>query len=322
MKFRQMFLVSLHPVVVVGGTSADYSIAPVALDGGGVFASSEAYTVNPSTSAGGVSLSADYAFRLGYVGQLHDVVGIAVDAPSPPPALNERATCRLGTSAVHDDSSRTLLMADQVEWSVESGPLAGIDSGGLATAASVYQNALAVARASYGIFSATAEITVVNTGVDDFEPYAGDGLEDSWQVRYFGEDGLFGDPASDPDSDGLDNLLEFAFGTDPTLALGDSVRWTGATLQATGLPVPFAFKGPGGFTFRAVFSRRRDFAAFGLSYSVEFSGDLATWRASTATPSVLADDGEFQVVSVPYPFFVNGKKATFFRVKVLSPLSP
>jgi hypothetical protein len=34
---------------------------------------------------------------------------------------------------------------------------------------------------------------------------------------------------------------------------------------------------------------------------------------------VLADDGEFQVVSVPYPFFVNGRKATFFRVKVLSP---
>jgi hypothetical protein len=25
------------------------------------------------------------------------------------------------------------------------------------------------------------------------------------------------------------------------------------------------------------------------------------------------------VVSVPYPFFVNGRKATFFRVKVLSP---
>jgi hypothetical protein len=28
--------------------------------------------------------------------------------------------------------------------------------------------------------------------------------------------------------------------------------------------------------------------------------------------------GQFQVVSVPYPFFVNGRKATYFRVKVLS----
>jgi hypothetical protein len=263
--------------------------------------------------------SADYAFRGGYAGQLHDVTGIAIDAPSSPLTLDERATRQLGATAIHDDASRTALTADQVDWSVQSGPLSSIDSGGLVTAASVYQNAVAVARASYGVFSATGEITVVNTGVDDFAPYAADGLEDSWQVRYFGEAGTFGGAASNPDSDGSDNLQEFAFGTDPTVASGDSVRWSGSTLQATGLPVPYAFKSSSGFAFRAVFSRRRDFAAFGLSYTVEFSGDLVTWRASTATPSVLADDGQFQVVSVPYPFFVNGRKATFFRVKVLSP---
>lgn len=316
--FLPIFLVSLLPLAARGGTSADYSIRPVALDGGGVLASSEAYTVNPSTAAGGAGASADYAVRGGYAGQLHDVTSIAIDAPSPPLTLDERATRQLGATAIHDDASRTALTADQVGWSMQSGPLVGIDSGGLATAASVYQNALAVARASYGVFSATAEITVVNTGVDDFAPYAADGLEDSWQVRYFGEAGTFGGAASNPDSDGLDNLQEFAFGTDPTLASGDPVRWSGATLQATGLPVPYAFKGPGGFTFRAVFSRRRDFAAFGFIYTVEFSGDLDTWRASAATPSVLADDGEFQVVAVPYPFFVNGKKAKYFRVKVQS----
>jgi len=67
-----------------------------------------------------------------------------------------------------------------------------------------------------------------------------------------------------------------------------------------------------------VFSRRKDFATAGLTYSVEFSGDLATWKTSASTPTVLADDGEIQVVSVPYPFFVNGKKAAYFRVKVQS----
>jgi hypothetical protein len=320
--FLPIFLATLLPLAARGGTSADYSIRPVALDGGGVLGSSEAYTVNPSTGEGGAGASADYAIRGGYAGQLLDVTSIAIDAPSPPPTLDERATWQLGVTAFHDDASRTVLTADQVDWSVQSGPLAGIDSGGLVTAASVYRNAPAVARASYGGVSATGEITVVNTGVDDFAPYAADGFEDSWQVRYFGEAGTFGGAASNPDSDDLDNLQEFAFGTDPTLASGDSVRWSGSTLQATGLPVPYAFKSSSGFTFRAVFSRRRDFAAFGLSYTVEFSGDLATWRASTATPSVLADDGEFQVVSVPYPFFVNGRKATFFRVKVLPPLSP
>jgi hypothetical protein len=320
--FLRIFLATLLPLAARGGTSADYSIRPVALDGGGVMASSEAYTVNLSTATGGAGASADYAFRGGYAGQLHDVTGIAIDAPSSPLTVDERANRQLGATAILDDASRTALTADQVAWSVHSGPLANIDSGGLVTAASVYRNTLAVARASYGGFSATGLITVLNTGADDFAPYAADGLEDSWQVRYFGEAGASGGAAFNPDSDGLENLQEFAFGTDPTLASGDSVRWSGATLQATGLPVHYASKGPGGFAFRAVFSRRRDFAAFGLRYTVEFSGDLATWRASTATPSVLADDGQFQVVSVPYPFFVNGKKATFFRVRVLSPLSP
>jgi hypothetical protein len=73
------------------------------------------------------------------------------------------------------------------------------------------------------------------------------------------------------------------------------------------------------FSFRAVFARRRDHVAAGLSYTVEFSGDLSTWRASTATPTLLAQNGEIQAVSVPYPFFVNGKKARFFRVKVQKP---
>jgi hypothetical protein len=41
--------------------------------------------------------------------------------------------------------------------------------------------------------------------------------------------------------------------------------------------------------------------------------------ASTATPAVLADDGHMQAVSVPYPLFVAGKKARYFRMKVEIP---
>jgi hypothetical protein len=35
-------------------------------------------------------------------------------------------------------------------------------------------------------------------------------------------------------------------------------------------------------------------------------------------PTIIADDGTIQVVYVPYLVFVNGRKATFFRVKVLT----
>ena len=42
------------------------------------------------------------------------------------------------------------------------------------------------------------------------------------------------------------------------------------------------------------------------------------WENSTATPTVIADDGEIEAVTVPYPFFVSGLKARFFRVQVTS----
>ena len=43
---------------------------------------------------------------------------------------------------------------------------------------------------------------------------------------------------------------------------------------------------------------------------------MATWANSAAVPVVLADDGVNQIVSVPYPPFVGGKKARFFRISV------
>ena len=39
-------------------------------------------------------------------------------------------------------------------------------------------------------------------------------------------------------------------------------------------------------------------------------------EVSSATPTVLADNGTVQVVSVPYPLTVNGKEARFFHVIV------
>ena len=117
----------------------------------------------------------------------------------------------------------------------------------------------------------------------------------------------------------MTNFQEYAFGMNPSQFFSGMLEWSGSTLQKRGLATPFASGTAGSFTFRAVFARRKDFGAAGLSYTVEFSGDLSSWRASTAMPSVLADDGEIQAVSVPYPFFVNGKKATYFRVKVQSP---
>ena len=310
-------LLFLLPLAAWAGTSADYSVDPTALDGGGALASSAAYTINPSTAPGAVGASANYVVRSGYAGLLLDLAGIAIDEPSSPMTLNERATLQLAVSEVYDDGTKKSLPVESVTWSAQSGPITGVNATGLVTAGSVYQNTSAVAQAALGNISDTVSLSVINTGLDDFAPYATDGLPDTWQVQYFGESETRCGPAMDYDGDGVVNLHEFAFGSDPSLPSAGFVQWNGNTTITAGSPMPYVFQsGTGTFSYSAAFSRRKDYAAWGISYAVEFSADLITWRASTSTPTVLADDGAVQAVYVPYMTFVNGKKATFFRVKV------
>ena len=71
-----------------------------------------------------------------------------------------------------------------------------------------------------------------------------------------------------------------------------------------------------GVDYRAVFIRRKDYLAAGLVYTPQFSANLGTWANSLIEPTVLADDGTFQAVSVPYPPFIGGKKVRFFRMSI------
>lgn len=147
----------------------------------------------------------------------------------------------------------------------------------------------------------------------------------NWRQQYFGNPGNTGNAAdnADWDLDGITNIMEFAFGTDPTSGASGppALQYTGTfagsgTVTAPGQPIARFEAIPFGVDFRALFARRDDYVASGLTYTVQFSADTVTWAASTATPTVLADNGTVQIVSVPYPFFVGGKKAHFFRVLI------
>ena len=313
-----LFFVYLMPFAAQAGTSADYSLEPAAVDCGGQVASSVDYSVNPSAMAGGASSSEFYALRSGYAGQLMNAVAMTLVGADSTIDLNEGGTRQLAASLRYDDDTTGALSADLISWSVVSGPISGISSGGLMTAGSVYQNTSAEVHAVYQSMEGTLQISVVNTGNDDFGNYAADGLPDTWQVQFFGDNGSQGGPTADGDSDGLNNLQEYAFGMNPSQGTATALAWNGSTLESAGTPIAFASGTGGSFTFRAVFARRVDYLAAHLGYTVEFSGDLVTWKASTSNPTVLAADSQLQAVSVPYPFFVNGKKARFFRVKVQS----
>jgi len=132
---------------------------------------------------------------------------------------------------------------------------------------------------------------------------------------WLASNGLVGGSDGNPDGDGLNNLLEFAFGTDPKAAQGTSVTAPGGTLVPRGAPGVRIVTTPA-FEFQGLFSRRKDHAALGLGYRPQFSADLIHWTDATATPVVASDNGEMEVVSVRAPAQIDGKTPRFFRLSV------
>jgi len=127
------------------------------------------------------------------------------------------------------------------------------------------------------------------------------------------------DPEDNPDGDTLVNLLEFAFGTDPTSADVSALTWIDPVI-IPGTPV-VAHALPGeGTDYVARFLRRTDGS---VSYAWRFSSDLTDWECSTdapswyVTPTPIAMTIDHELVEVPYPFLLdNGREARFFQVAV------
>ena len=119
----------------------------------------------------------------------------------------------------------------------------------------------------------------------------------------------------DRDCDGLVNLMEFAFGTDPNLAGRHELAVDGSI---HGTPI---IRSGDGQALEAIFVRRDDHWQSGsLIYSVEFSSDLRNFYASTVAPVSVVDssaDAAYEIVKVPFPATTpSGKPARFFRVRV------
>ena len=132
-----------------------------------------------------------------------------------------------------------------------------------------------------------------------------------WAEGAFANELTENGPDDDPDGDGLVNLLEFAFGTDPTAPNPAALAYSDGSLVSPGSPVLTKVDG----VFHAVFARRKDHAALGLIYTVYFSADLSPdWTVGEAEPLVIASGEEIDAVKVPFPTTVPEPR--FFRVGV------
>ena len=143
-----------------------------------------------------------------------------------------------------------------------------------------------------------------------------------WRFEFFNSDentGTGADLSDSADRDGLINLLEFAFGTDPTRADNHPT-----SLDGTSNGAPFTEQVSDGATRQhfGVFVRRDDYGSPGsIIYTPQFSSDLENWFDSENSPTLVVDstdNPDYEIVRVSYPASLpDGKAPRFFRVKVV-----
>jgi hypothetical protein len=137
-----------------------------------------------------------------------------------------------------------------------------------------------------------------------------------WLLAHFDEeernDAETSGPDADPDHDGTANIVEFVCGTDPRVPQWSSAAASGGMLLTRGLPTVSPGDLPG--TWQAVFARRKPDQLGGVTVVPQFSAALDDWSGATGEPEVLADDGDVEILTLPFP--AGDPAPRFFRLKV------
>lgn len=279
--------------------SADYTLAAETLDaGGGALLSSPDYAIKDASvgAIGVLAVSAAYTVKGGYAGQLYEAQALGVTPDFA--TVDEGGSIPLAAAPRLDDGTLLAALASGVSWSVVSGPLLSVSSRGAVLAAIVYQDTPATVRASAGGLSGLGTLTVRNAGTDNYGSYAGDQLNDAWQVQYFGIDNPLAGPNVDADGTGQSNLFKYLAGLNPldansrfTLAIG------GVAGQATQKTLAFS----------PVYS--------GRTYTVQSTASLTQPNWTPLTGAVVSDDGDTRTVTD----LNAGGTPRFYRVLVSIP---
>jgi hypothetical protein len=162
------------------------------------------------------------------------VINAANISPAAPTTTNELLAV---VTSASDPDANPITFAYQWQGSVNNAAfndLGGQTASNLAAAATVAGDYYRVVitpndGTTNGAPFTTASVTVP---VDA----DGNGINDDWEVQYFGHIGI--DPNADPDGDGLSNLQEFLAGTDPTDS-SSSLRITSIVTNGPDIVISF-----------------------------------------------------------------------------------
>lgn len=187
--------------------------------GGPIANAGSTVVANTSTGgsfSGGVSsvTTSGFVSKPNYIGQLYDVGSVAVTAS--PTTVNESETRQLAAIATMDDGTTLANLAETI-WTVDEAAILEVDASTfIATAGIVYEDTLSTVEASIFGTTGSLALTVLNTALDNYPGYGGDGLDDGWQVQYFGAVPVpEAAPDQNPDGDRFNNADEFLTGFSP-----------------------------------------------------------------------------------------------------------
>ena len=172
-------------------------------------------SVATGEASGQTAISPSLLSYSGFIGQFYDLtVGFGISAFQS--TIDENGTRQLVPYNLLDDNTGLAFDADQVNWSITAGPLTGIDTDGLASAGTVFEDTPSTVQATFMSNTASFDLLVLDTLPDNFGAYDSDGLADTWQIHFFGQNNPDAGPLQDPDGDGQNNLFERLAMVDPT----------------------------------------------------------------------------------------------------------
>ena len=232
--FRQMGLFAvLYGYLAVAGcagerSSARYAIPTEAFSGGQASSQSANYgnfgMIEPFVGIAHAAPPA-MAVRHGYLGQLYEVVALQLAAM--PTTMFIGQTRQVRGFLLLDDLSSLAVSPNAIAWSIQSGPLQSISTGGLAWADTVMQDTLATVRGSYAGLTASLGLTVVAVNSTNILDFA------------FGHEPAQGGPVllPQPQLSGGDLLLTF---TQPVEVSGITygAEWSPTLADGSWTPVP------------------------------------------------------------------------------------
>ena len=135
-----------------------------------------------------------------------------------------------------------------------------------------------------------------------------------FRLTYFPADGGANNGSGandqDPDGDGLTNLEEFAYGTNPIVGNANVASFTAPNTVTPGSPTTMISTSQFAVDYFALFSRRSDYVAAGLTYTVQFTADLSAYFNSLDTPTVRRTTAQ----SRPSPYRIHSSSPTAKRL--------